>query len=115
MLGHTRPTPESHTLSKHFASFLEQCYWEDIMFDGAAKASVNADTAEECQFLCQSDTVGENCDFWSWAPKDSDILTPKGEKNCLQYMTGWEGWNDSGRKPLNGAISGPEFNSYWLC
>ena len=85
------------------------------MFDGAAKGSVNADTAEECQFLCQSDTVGENCDFWSWAPKDSDILTPKGEKNCLQYMTGWKGWNDSGKKPLNGAISGPKMNYGYLC
>ena len=85
------------------------------MFDGAAKGSVYADTVEECQYLCQSQTVGENCDFWSWAPKDSNILTPKDEKNCLQYMTGWKGWNDSGKKPLNGAISGPKMNYGYLC
>ena len=85
------------------------------MFDGPAKGYVYADTAEECQALCQSATVGENCDFWSWAPKDSNILTPKDEKNCLQYMTGWKGWNDSGKKPLSGAISGPKMNYGYLC
>ena len=34
------------------------------MFDGAAKGYVYADTAEECQALCQSATLGENCEFW---------------------------------------------------
>ena len=74
------------------------------MFDGAAKGYVYADTAEECQALCQSATLGENCEFWSWAPIDSNILSPKGEGNCLQYMT-----DTPEKKPLNGAISGPKF------
>merc|ERR1712062_228314 len=44
----------------------EECFWKDTMFDGAAKGYVYADTAEECQALCQSATLGENCEFWSW-------------------------------------------------
>ena len=83
---------------------------QDAVYNGDAKGTSYADTAGECQSICEYLAF---CDFWTWEPKDSrKILFPNTSWNCYLYQTGWKGWKESESlfqsARVATAISGPK-------